>query len=97
VQIQYLGFQQKSGGRDYSFRVQAAKVEAREFVFTITNEEFAERLVRYQDAPDICYRRLQRALAEETAEQPLPRHARVSNQELEEYREKHRVNRKRSW
>ncbi len=97
MQIQYLGFQTKPRGRDYLYRVIDGKSEKREFTFTISNQAFAERRVPYQDAAHLCYQKLQKALDLETAGQPLPPHATLSNQELEEYREKHRPVKRRTW
>jgi hypothetical protein len=97
VHIQYLGFQTKPRGRDYLYRVINAKAEKREFTFTISNQAFAERRVPYQDAADLCYQKLQKALTLETAEQPFPHRSTLSNQDLDEYREKHRPARRRSW
>jgi hypothetical protein len=88
--IQYIGFQLKTRGRDYSFRVVDPKTETREFIFTISNHAFAERHVPYQDAAALCYQKLQKELSSETAEQPLPRHFTISDQELDAYRNKYR-------
>jgi len=88
--IQYLGFRLKPRGRDYSYRVVGPKNETREFILTISNQAFADRQVPYQDAADLCYQKLRRDLAAETAENPLGRHHTVSNQELDEYRQRHR-------
>lgn len=89
MQIQYLGFQPKERGRDYSYLVTDRKLGNREFIFSIPHQALAERRVRFQDAAGICYQKLQKALELETAESPLPRHSTVSAQELDEYREKH--------
>ena len=97
VQIQYLGFQTKPRGRDYLYHVIDGKAEKREFIFTISNQAFAERRVPYQDAADLCYQKLQKALGSETAERPLPPHTTLSDQELDEYREKHRPVKRRTW
>jgi len=97
VQIQYLGFQPKPRGRDYLYLVIDAKAGKREFTFTISNQAFAERRVPYQDAADLCYQKLQKALGLESVERPLPLHATLSDQELDEYREKHRPVKRRSW
>ena len=96
MQIQYLGFQLKPRGREYVYRVLHAGTETREFSLTILNQAFAGNRVPYQDAADLCYQMLQRALGAETAEQPLPRHATVSDQEIEEYQKKHRPVKRRS-
>ena len=88
--IQYLGFQLKPRGRDYNYRVIGAKIETREFTLTISNQAFANRQVPYQDAADLCYQKLRKDLAAETAESPVPRHATISIQELDAYRDRHR-------
>ncbi len=97
MQIQYLGFQTKPRGRDYFYRVIDTKSEKREFTFTISNQAFVESRVPYQDAADLCYQKLQKDLGLETAEQPLPLRSTLSNQELDEYREKHRPVKRRTW
>ena len=93
--IQYVGFDLKPRGRDYNYRVVNSKQEAREFTLTISNQAFVERHVPYQDAADLCYQKLRRELAAETAEAPLPRHFTISSQELDDYREKYRPAKRR--
>jgi len=93
--IQYIGFQLRPRGRDYSYRVVDPKTETREFTLTISNQAFVERHVPYQDAAAICYQKLQRELAVENPEQPLRRHFTVSDQELEAYRERYRPTKRR--
>jgi hypothetical protein len=88
--IQYLGFQLKARGRDYTYRVVDSRNEPREFILTISNQAFVERHVPYQDAAGLCYQKLQNELAAETTECPLPRHFTISDRELDEYREKYR-------
>jgi hypothetical protein len=93
--IQYVGFQLKPRGRDYSYRVVDMKSEPREFTFTISNQAFVEKRVPYQDAASLCYQKLQKELLTETAGQPIRRHFTVSDQELDDYRQKYRPARKR--
>jgi hypothetical protein len=93
--IQYIGFQLRPRGRDYSYRVVDPKSENREFVLTISNQAFLERHVPYQDAAALCYQKLQKELAGESAQHPLQRHFTISDQELDEYREKYRPAKKR--
>lgn len=90
VLVQYIGFQLKPRGRDYSYRVVGPMAVIREFTLTISNQAFAERRVPFQDAAAVCYQKLQRALAGETDEQPLSRHFTISDQELNDYRDKYR-------
>ena len=95
--IQYIGFQLKPRGRDYSYRVVDSKKETREFTLTISNQAFVEKHVPYQDAASLCYQKLQRELAAENAERPLHHHFTVSDQELDEYREKYRPAKRRGY
>jgi hypothetical protein len=94
--IQYVGFQLKPRGREYAYRVVDMKNEAREFTLTISNQAFVDQHVPYQDAAAICYQKLQRALADEKAEEPLKKHHTISPEELEDYRQKYRPGKRRS-
>ena len=97
MQIQYVGFQLKAHGRDYTYRVIANDTEDREFIFSISNRAFAETQLPFQDAAALCYQKLQKALPLENPKKPLPRRTTLSDQDLEAYREAHRSGRKRSW
>ena len=94
--IQYIGFQLKPRGREYSYRVVDPKTEPREFTLTISNQAFLEGHVPYQDAAAICYQRLQRELAADNALQTLRRHLTISDQDLSDYRNKYRPSKKRA-
>jgi hypothetical protein len=97
AQIQYLGFQLKPRGRDYLYRVVARNTENREFTITISNQSFVEKRMPYQDAAGLCYQKLRKDLDFETPEKPLPSHATLSDQELDEYLETHRPIKRRTW
>jgi hypothetical protein len=97
MQIQYVGFQLKAHGRDYSYKVINKQSEDREFIFTISNRAFLEKQLPFQDAAALCYQKLQKALDSETEGNPLPRRTTLSDQELDVYRESRRPVRKRSW
>jgi len=86
--VQYVGFEAKTLVREYSFLVREASSDAREFTLTIVNEAFDSRRVRYQDAPDICSLKLHRELAV-NANHPLKTHYRISETELDDYRDSH--------
>ncbi len=86
----------KPRGRDYLYLVVDRKTENREFTFTISNQSFVGAHMPYQDAADLCYQKLRRNLDLETPEQPLPRHATLSDQDLEEYLEKRRPLKRRT-
>ena len=97
MQIQYVGFQLKAHGRDYTYKVINKQDEDREFTFTISNRAFADTQLPFQEAAALCYQKLQKALDVETAEKPIPRRTTLSDQELDSYRESRRPVRKRSW
>ena len=97
MQIQYVGFQLKAHGRDYTYRVIDKQSEDREFIFTISNRTFSEKQLPFQDAAGLCYQKLQKELPLETADKPLPKRTTLSDQELDVYRESRRPARKRSW
>jgi hypothetical protein len=69
--VRYLGFESASDGRRYRLQVGAGS-EARIFVFVIPHAAFAAREARFQDAPDLCFARLQRELAADASLVPGP-------------------------
>lgn len=88
--IQYVGFEAKAVRREYSYRIVDPRSGERTVVLTIANEAFLARRVRYQDAPEICYRKLQRELEAETTEHPMAKRFAVSDTDLSEYQAAHR-------
>jgi hypothetical protein len=88
VNVQYVGFESKALVREYNFLVRQASSGTREFALTIVNEAFSSRRVRYQDGPDICSLKLHRELAT-FANQPPQTHYRISEVDLDEYRDSH--------
>jgi len=97
MSIQYAGFQVQPHGRDYAYYVLDPPAASRHLTYTILHQAFAERRILYQDAPGLCYQKLQRALLAETGEQPLRLHYTISDQELDAYRYTHRPTKKLSW
>lgn len=80
-----MGFQSTHEGRAYTLQVDG-EGEARVFVLVILHAAFAARQARFQDAPDLCFAKLQRQLAAEPA--LLPGSPLVlSSSDLAEYRE----------
>ena len=59
--LRYLGFCATDEGREYSLQV-TSEEEPRLFLLFIRREAFASRLVSFQDAPDLCFAKLQREL-----------------------------------
>jgi hypothetical protein len=83
--IRYLGFECTSEGRAYSLRVDDGG-DPRLFRVTIPTAAFEARKARFQDAPELCFARLQRELQ---ANPGLPGgHAfLITPAELDEYRD----------
>jgi hypothetical protein len=88
VNVQYLGFEAKALVREYSFLVRQAANETLEFTLTIVNEAFSSHRARYQDGPEICSLRLRRELAV-LENHPPQTHYRISEVDLDEYRNSH--------
>ena len=88
VIVQYVGFVTNPRGREYSFLVREAASAPREFMLTIGNESFDAHRVRYQDGADICSRKLHQEL-DIHANHPPQTSYRISDAELEDYRNSH--------
>lgn len=88
VIVQYVGFKAKALVREYSFIVRRALSETSEFTLTIGNEAFGARRVRFQDAPEICSRRLLHELSVSTNHPPQA-HYNISEADLDDYRTAH--------
>lgn len=61
--VQYVGFEDVPGRRNYRLMVQVGD-EVRELVVWIARDAFTQRAAAVQDGPAICFQRIQRALAE---------------------------------
>lgn len=88
ARIEYLGFSTRETSREYRLRVQASAGDFRDFTLAIPCSAFLDHRVRYQDAPEICFLKLQRALGDSADGLPSAQLA-VSDAELEEYRVAH--------
>jgi hypothetical protein len=88
VNAQYVGFKAKAIVREYSFLVRESSIEPHEITFTILNEAFTSHRLSFQNAPDICSLKLQRELAD-SVNNPLKKHYRISESELDDYHESH--------
>jgi hypothetical protein len=87
-QIEYVGFKPKGSGREYTLRVRPSAGDPQDFTVVIPNEAFLARRVRYQDAPEICFLKLQRELAACAEGFPTPQLT-VGDADFEEYRLAH--------
>jgi hypothetical protein len=82
--VHYLGFRTTGTGREYSLRVTGG-LGPRLFVVLIAHEVFASGEARFQDAPDLCFTRLQRDLAADPDLLPGP-HLVLTAREILAYR-----------
>ena len=89
AQVEYVGFQASGAGREYTLLVRpGAGEEPIQFTLEILNEAFTSGRLRYQDAPELCFRKLQRELV--ACAEGLPkRRLIVADADLEEYRAAH--------
>jgi hypothetical protein len=88
TRVEYVGFTTKGKVREYTLRVKQAAGEFCDFTLSIPNEAFLGHLLRYQDAPDICFLKLQKELA--AIEGTMPASClKVSDADLAEYRTAH--------
>lgn len=83
--VQFVGYEVKDMVREYTFTVREASCEPRDFTLTIPTEAFNGNLLRIQDAPDVCSRKLHRELAT-YGNHPPDTHYAITNAELEDYR-----------
>jgi hypothetical protein len=84
--LQYLGFAVVSAGREYSFRVRSSEGAEREFTVMVGNAGFVSGGLKYQEGPDVCYRKLLHALAGEQPGSPALPRQQLSDSELSEYK-----------
>jgi hypothetical protein len=83
--IRYLGFRSTGEGRAYTLRVDGGETP-RVVTITIPHDAFASKQARFQDAPDICFAKLQRELAL-NADLPDGLELLVSRTEIDDYRD----------
>ena len=85
AQVEYLGFEGGARGRSYRLRARVGSADYREYCLLIAHEAFTSRRVRFQDAAEICFLKLQRDLAA-AGDLPVPLQQAVTDAELEAYR-----------
>lgn len=87
LRSEYIGFTVDDASRAYRYLVRTP--EGRHyFTLTIPNRSFLSNRVRYQDAAEICFLRLERELGQLGEAMPES-HFEITDAELDEYREAH--------
>lgn len=83
--IQYVGFNVGAGSRFYNFDVIGAAEEAREFTVKVQSEAFRSSPLKFQDGPEISFKRLEHELEGETQEFRAKTNLEVGKEEIQEY------------
>jgi hypothetical protein len=84
-QIEYMGFKTVDATREYRLRVRQGD-NAQEVTIIIENTAFAAKLVRYQDGPELCFYKLQRAMA---AVDPMASRIELTDADFADYKASH--------
>jgi len=84
--LQYLGFSVVTAGREYSFRVRVPEGIDRDFTIAVANSGFLTGGLKYQEGPDVCYRKLLHALVGELTGSPALPRQQLSDSELISYK-----------
>jgi len=82
--IQYVGFNVGLGSRFYNFDV-LGTAEPREFTVKVQSEAFRLSPLKFQDGPDISFKRLEHELEVETQESRAKSQLEVGKKEILEY------------
>jgi len=85
---EYVGFTVNETSRVYTLRVSQPDGGFRNFAFSISNRAFLTSRVRYQDAPAICFLKLEREL-QARGQDKTASSMHVTDAELAEYRDSH--------
>lgn len=90
ARLEYIGFTSRETKREYTMRLQEIATEPRDFVLVISGEAFRTQRARFQDGPDICYRKMLRELAACEGTGQFPDGVLyVTDAEIDLYREEH--------
>jgi hypothetical protein len=87
--VEYLGFKSLETTREYSLRVHQGTTSVQEVTIVIESAAFVGKLVRYQDGPELCFHKLQRALAVAAEADVMPARLLVTDADLADYAAAH--------
>ena len=86
--VEYLDFKAGESAREYRMRVRRG-TDSWGVTVAIPNEAFLSGRARYQDAPDICFLKVQKELAAIGEDGLIAGDHRMTDEELEEYKVSH--------
>ena len=89
LRSEYIGFTVNETSRVYTMRVRRPDGVFHDFRFAIANQSFLSKRVRYQDAPEICFLKLQQELITSGEDLAPESQIHISEAELDAYREEH--------
>ena len=84
--LEYTGFTALALGREYAFALHGADAPARSFTIVIAAAAFGPGRLKYQEGPDLCYGKLQAALAAEDLDGPVRPRQQVTESDIVAYR-----------
>ena len=87
--IQYKGFDVAANSRIYKFQVLDPSREQRAFTVQVPTDTNYATALKLQDGPGICFERVERELAHETAESPAELELHISELDLRDYIKRH--------
>lgn len=88
MHVEYVGFTTADNMREYTLRAQEGGGVFHDFVRAIPLDAFVTRRARYQDAPEICFLKLQTELAASPGTLP-DAYVSLTDLDLEQYRVAH--------
>lgn len=89
ARLEYVGFTVDETSRIYTMRVRKPGGVLHDFEIAIANQSFLANRVRYQDAAEICFLKLERELTQCGEDSLPPPRMRITDAELDDYREAH--------
>ncbi len=89
LRSEYVGFTTDETSRIYTMRVRKPGGILLEFRIAIDNQSFLSKKVRYQDAAEICFLKLERELSLCDEDSTPAAYMQITDAELDEYREAH--------
>ncbi len=85
IHLEYLGFSVLPKGREYRFWFPEKDSEGRSFTVVVRNADFLPGKLKFQEGPDISYRKLLGALAVELGDARMPLQQQVTETDVAEY------------
>jgi len=89
LKLRYLGSIPQAGYIEYGFRITEKDQTLRQVVLTIDDAFFQRNELKFQEAPDLCYQKVLRDLADERSDSGMPACIAVTALDIANYRDLH--------